>query len=217
MFFTDSLRNLKKELKTAGGDISFVKEWQKGYDKVKKQGAVLQSQYTKTKSELERVLEFLQVMEGVLIAQNAAMNLAELKNKLSKYKKDLRKYQNNFDCEFLIGKEDKEFHLIYETILSLCEKGIGNQGELLILQSEVENLMAITKEALEKEWPDFRELAYFYLGHTDAEIFELPHADKLQMVQRLYIDEFYNPMKQVVETALGTERARQIMEVDLWI
>ena len=104
-------------------------------------------------------------------------------------------------------------------MVALCVPGVPGSGkrERLILQSEVENLMAITKEALGKEWPEFRELAYFYLNHTDRELLELPHADKVCFVKKLYAEEFYNPMKQVVETALGTERARSVMEVELWI
>ena len=52
MFFDDSLKGLKKELKAAGADTAFVKSWQKSYDKVRKQSANLESQYTKEKSNL---------------------------------------------------------------------------------------------------------------------------------------------------------------------
>ena len=217
MFFDDSLKGIKKELKTAGADISFVKEWQKSYDKVKKQSPIIEGQYIKSKEELETVMDILKGMEQSLIDAKDAWNLFQVKKTLSNYAKDMKKYQNSFQYEFLIGKEDKEFHLTYEAILSLCEKEGSEQKELLILHSEVENLMAITKEALEKQWPDFKEMAYFYLGHTDREIFELPHQDKVQVVRKMYKDEFYNPMKQVMEASLGEERANQIMEVELWI
>lgn len=217
MFFDDSLKGLKKELKTVGGDVSFVKEWQKSYDKVKKQSPVLEAQYIKSKAELETVMDILKGMEKSLIESKDAWDLMHVRKALSKYADEMKKYQNGFQYEFLIGKEDKEFHLSYEAILSLCAKEENEQRELLILHSEVENLMAITQEALEKQWPDFREMAYYYLGHTDCEIYELPHADKVQVVQKMYKDEFYNPMKQVVEASLGEERANQIMEVELWI
>ena len=207
MFFDDSLKGLKKELKIAGADISFVKGWQKGYDKVKKQYPVMQNQYMKAKSDLQAVMDCLEYMEQLLI---------DAKD-VSESEKVLKKYQSAFNHEFLIGKEDKEFQLTFTTILALCAKGINGKRERLILQSEVENLMAITKEALEKEWPEFRELAYFYLNHTDRELLELPHSDKVCFVKKIYAEEFYNPMKQVVETALGAERAISVMEEELWI
>lgn len=210
MFFDDSLKELKKELKATGANMSFVKNWQKIYDKVRKQTPVMEGQYTKAKSDLESVMECLKGMEQLLISDTDKTSLAN-------HAKNLKKYQNGFNCEFLIGKEDKEFHLIYDTILLLIGKEIKEKKDKLILQSEVENLMAIVKEALEKQWPDFREMAYFYLEHTDREIFELPHADKIQVVRKYYQDEFYNPMKQVIEAALGEERANRVMEVELWI
>lgn len=216
MFFDDSLKGLKKELKTAGADVSFVKGWQKNYDKVKKQYPVIESQYIKAKSDLESVMECLKKLEQLLIGAKDISDRA-WKEQLSQYAKELKRYQNGFNQEFLIGKEDQEFHLTFSTILSLCGKEIRESRERLILQSEVENLMAITKEALEKGWPEFRALAYFYIEHTDKELLELPHAEKLQLVKKLYMDEFYTPMKQVVEAALGTQRAIKIMEDELWI
>ncbi len=216
MFFDDSLKGLKKELKITGADMSFVKGWQKNYDKVKKQYPVIESQYIKAKSDLELVMECLKGMEQLLISVKDAPD-GVFKEKLSYYAKSLKKHQNAFNQEFLIGKEDQEFHLMLATILSLCGKDMKEKRERLILQSEVENLMAITKEALEKKWPDFREMAYFYLEHTDRELFELPHMDKIQFVKKRYQDEFYNPMKQVIEAALGADRAKNVMEVELWI
>jgi len=47
MFFDDSLKGLKKELKAADADLSFVKIWQKSYDKVKKQATIIGGQYAK--------------------------------------------------------------------------------------------------------------------------------------------------------------------------
>ena len=91
------------------------------------------------------------------------------------------------------------------------------QKDKLILQSEVENLLAVTKEALEKEWPTFRAMAYFYIERTDKEIIEMPHAEKVSTVQRIYEDEFVKPMIQVLEHAFGETRAKKIMEVELWI
>jgi len=216
MFFDDSLKGLKKELKAAGADVSFVKGWQKKYDKLKKQYPVLESQYIKAKTDLEAVMLCLNKLEQLLIGVKDASDFGLIKGRLSEIAKELKKYQNSFQQEFLIGKEDQEFHSTFSAILTLCGKDLKEKQDRLILQSEVENLMAITKEALEKMWPDFREMAYFYLEHTDEEILDLPHTDKIQFVKKMYQDEFYNPMKQVIEAALGNERVKHVMEVELW-
>ena len=205
--FEDSLKDLKKELKTSGADVSFVKTWQKSYDKVRKQSAVLKAEYTKAKMDLDSVYQSLKTMEQKLIAGDSD---------LSSEVKGLRQYKTSFNQEFLIGKEDKEFHLTFATILSLGERKIFAQKDMLILQSEIENLLAVTKEALEKQWPEFRAMAYFYIERTDRDIIDMPHAEKVAYVQRIYVDEFIKPMVQVLESALGDERAKSIMEVELW-
>ena len=206
--FDDSLRELKKELKAAGMDMSYVKEWQKSYDRVKKQSAVLKTQYTQAKTNLEMVYQGLKEMEQKLIAGDSDLSVEV---------KGLKQYKSSFNQEFLIGKEDKEFHLTFATILVLGEKKISTQKDMLILQSEIENLLAVTKEALEKHWPEFRAMAYFYIERTDRDILDMPHSDKVAYVQRIYEDEFLKPMTQVLQSAFGDERAKNIMEVELWI
>ena len=207
LFGEDSLKGLKKELKTTGADMSFVKGWQKVYDKVKKNSAQIEAQYTQAKQELEQVHAILKKTEAILIAREG---------KLSECERDLKKYQGHFNHEFLIGKEDKEFHLTYQTIVTLCGNGHKTQKDVLIMQSEVENILAVTEEALAKDWPDFRAMAYFYLNRTDKEIFDLPHSDKVAEVNRIYEEEFLVPMREVLCKSLGEERARQILEVEIW-
>lgn len=216
MFFDDSLKGVKKELKAAGVDISFVKNWQKTYDKVRKQRPALEGQYIQVKKELQMVYTTLKDMEKLFVSCEVGTDFADVQKKLGGFIKELKKYQKSFVLEFLIGKEDREFHLTYSAIIALGEKKIQEKSDTLIIQSEVENLMAITKEALDKEWPDFRAMTYFYLEYSDKELLELPHREKVEKVVRIYEREFYNPMLQIVENALGEERARKIMEDELW-
>lgn len=215
LFGEDSLKGLKKELKTAGADMSFVKGWQKSYDKVKKSTGQIETQYTQAKKELEQVHTLLRKMEQSLIAMKGDFTNASYKAILGECARELKKYQGHFNQEFLIGKEDKEFHLTYQTILNLAAKGCGAQKDVLILQSEVENIIAVTEEALEKTWPKFCAMAYFYLERTDREIFDLPHADKVAEVNRIYETEFLAPMQELLTKSFGEERAKQIMEVEL--
>ena len=84
------------------------------------------------------------------------------------------------------------------------------------MQSEVENILAVIEEALAKNWPDFRAMAYFYLSRTDREICDLPHLDKVEEVNGIYEKEFLSPMRSVLKRSLGEERARKILEVEIW-
>ena len=216
LFGEDSLKGLKKELKSTGADISLVKKWQKNYDKVKKNSGQIEAQYTQAKEELQQVHILLKKMEQSLIAIKADLQSSSYRGYIVECIRDLKKYQGHFNHEFLIGKEDKEFHLTYQTLLSLGTKGFPETRDVLIMQSEVENILAVTEEALEKEWPDSRAMAYFYLERTDREIYDLPHTDKVTEVNRIYENEFLAPMKEVLIKSLGEERAKQILEVEIW-
>ena len=214
MFFgEDSLKGLKKELKGAGADMRFVKGWAKVFEKVKKASVQIGQQYTQAKLELEMVHSILKKMEQTLIEMK---NNSVDTSRLNECAKELKKYQGHFNHEFLIGKEDKEFHLTYQTLLTLCAKGLKEKKDVLIVQSEVENILAVAEEALAKEWPSFRAMAYFYLDRTDRDILDLPHSDKVVEVNRIYETEFLTPMRNVLVECFGEEKANYTLEVDVW-
>ena len=54
------------------------------------------------------------------------------------------------------------------------------------------------------------------LKQIDKEIFDIPHADKVEKVMRVFENECMQPMRQIFEMCYGAEHARQIVEVDLW-
>ena len=60
-------------------------------------------------------------------------------------------------------------------------------------------------------------MAYFYIERTDRDILDMPHVEKVTYVQNIYEDEFIKPMTQILQRAFGDERAKNIMEVELWI
>ena len=208
--FDDSLKALKRDLKDSGVDMSFIRQWQKNYDKVRQQTPILENQYKIAKQELEAVLSILKDMEQQLI--RCSVN----KESLAVFSKEMKRFQGHFSQEFLIGKEDTDFQTTYVSILKLCDKDVNVKGNALILQSEIENLMAVTKEALEKEWPDFRALAFFYIDRTDGELSECPHPDKLVKVKKIYEDEFIMPFKEALVGRINAMRIKEIMEVELW-
>lgn len=207
--FDDSLKDLKKELKDAGVDMGVVRDWQKYYDKVRKQAPLMEQQYQMVKAELKMVLSTLREMEQALIAGRDDAQLQE-------YAKELKKYQGHFNQEFLISKADSDFYSTYESVLKLCDKKLRGSSDTLILQSEIENLIALAAEALEKEWPDFRAMAFYYIERSDKELFNLPHSEKVEKVCRIYENEFIKPLRDAMSGRLSEKRINQIMEVELW-
>ncbi len=214
--FEDSLKTWKKDLKAAGTDMSVIKEWQKTFDKVKRQVPQIESQYIRVKSDLETVYTLLQNMERDLVeskTKGVAFSDTQMRRKIVAFSDEMKKYQKHFNHEFLISQEDTEFHLTYKTLLQLCGE---KHDDGLILQSEVENLMAITKEALGKELPSFRALAFYYLERSDDDIYDIPHADKVEKVNRIYENEFLKPMRQILASCYGNDKANHILEAELW-
>lgn len=208
--FDDSLKGLKKEFKDAGVDMSVVRLWQKNYDKVRQQAPILEIQYKTAKQELEIVFSLIKNLEQKLIEGSAN------RENLNIFAKEMKKYLGHFNQEFLIGKEDTDFQTTYASIIKLCDKDINVKGNALILQSEIENLIAMTQEALEKEWPDFKALAFFYIQRTDKEITELPHHDKVTKVENIYKEEFVKPLENTLKDRMTDIRIREIMEEELW-
>lgn len=208
--FEDSLKSLKRELKDAGVEMGFIRQWQKNYDKVRAQEQVLSTQYSIAKQEIEQVLLLLKGMEQQLISGSVD------REKVMVFAKEMKKYQGHFNQEFLIGKADSDFQSTYISIIKQCEKDLSDKGNRLILQSEIENLMAVTKEALEKQWPDFKAMAFFYIGRSDSDISELPHADKVVKVEKIYETEFLSPLRNALTGKISPMRIKEIMEDELW-
>ena len=132
--FDDSLKALKRDLKDSGVDMSFIRQWQKNYDKVRQQTPILENQYKIAKQELEAVLSILKDMEQQLI--RCSVN----KESLAVFSKEMKRFQGHFSQEFLIGKEDTDFQTTYVSILKLCDKDVNVKGNALILQSEIRKL-----------------------------------------------------------------------------
>mgnify|MGYP000787048453 CR=1 FL=1 len=105
--------------------------------------------------------------------------------------------QNNFDHEFLVSKEDQEFHSTYDTILRLGMKALNASDQKLLLQSEIENLLALLKENLEKEEPKIEALTFYYQLGSDQELAQLPPAEKLEKITYFYEHEFRQPILQL--------------------
>ena len=113
----------------------------------------------------------------------------------------MKKRKNTYIHEFLVSKEDKDFHLTYETMIKLIDQFDGSGDHAIILQSETENLLAMIKEDLEKEIPDMLALTYFYIVGSDRELVDLPPKERLEKIKRVYEMEFIRPMERQLTIA----------------
>uniref|UniRef100_UPI004056DEB2 hypothetical protein n=1 Tax=Agathobacter sp. TaxID=2021311 RepID=UPI004056DEB2 len=240
MFFgsKDVLKPLRRELKLAGADMSAVKSWQKMYEKIKKEKPQIESHYFHVKEDLEELDSVLKELEADLTSGKEQGSfvwrnpMQVLGKKLKSRGMQLEDYENSFVHDLLIGEQDEEFHLTYTTLLRLCTQQIA-ENDILLLLSEVENLIALTEEALKKECPDFRALAFFDIRRSYKELLELPHFEKLNRISELYEKEFLSPMRSILLEAFKNanekmpilqenkhlnpeERAEYILEVKIW-
>ena len=192
----EEIRQLKKALQAAGCDMAVVKKWQRQLEWTRKQRPSVYAAYMEARSALVHADTYLKQVQQLLTGKEAWTK--ERFRELSGIRKELKKLENVFDHEFLVSRDDKEFHLTYQSILKQMDKFDGTDDMRIFLLSEVENILALIREDLEKERPDAAVLAFFYLGHTDAELTALPPVGRLVHISSVYEKEFLQPILEEV-------------------
>lgn len=201
----DFVENVKSALAAVDCDMGAFRSWQKMYDKLKKKKSEQEDRYRRCREQTKRVQEDAQLMEHMLTTAQSVDG-----KEFGRLLKDLRQMQNSFDHEFLVSKEDQEFHSTYDTILRLGTKALNAPDQKLLLQSEIENLLALLKENLEKEEPEIAALTFYYQLGSDQELAQLPPAEKLEKITYFYEHEFRQPILQLLEN--GISRAGQLKD-----
>lgn len=197
MFGKYDLRELKEALDVCSCDMNCFRHWQRQYERLMKQLPYVREQYENALYTAQEVYVTVQELEQIIV-KRPDREKWEFQGLI----KSLKKVQNTFDHEFMISREDKEFHSTYESILRLGVKALGDEQRRLILQSEIENLLAILEENLEKEEPRFEALCFFYQEHEVAELAELTPAGRMERIEELYQSEFVQPMVQLLADAM---------------
>ncbi len=200
MFGEDSeIRQLKKRLSLAGCDMDVVKNWQRQLERMHKQYYAQYERFNSARDHLAEADSSMKRLERMLIGREEWSK--ESGRELSDIRKDLKKMKDSYIHEFVVSREDKDFHLTYETILKLSDKYDGSLEKRIIFQSEVENILAMIWEDLEKEKPDMLALTYFYLAGSDTELMELPPKGRLEKIQSVYELNFVRPMQRQLDLA----------------
>lgn len=212
MFGRDDLKDVRDALKQADCDKAEFKLWQKKYEKLAKQMPSVRGQYENARAAVVRVEAIVQdLVERIVQKQISDRSDKRI---FADGLKELKKMQNSVDHEFLISRDDKEFHSTYDSILRLGIGALEPSDQRLILQSEMENLLDLLREHMDKEQPSFLELAFFYQEHSDRELVNLPHSKRIQKIQDIYRNDFLRPIENLMLEAMPPEQARQ-MEAEI--
>lgn len=185
-------REFRKKLQSAGADMDIVKNWFRKLEKTKKSSVHVVGRYQGALDAARRVQEILFQLEELIRLRDFT---SENKKELSSWLKELKKLGGTFDHPFVVAADDSEYHLIYEAVLKQGNSYTGADAQKLLLQSEVENLLDLTKEILERGHPDLFALCYFYLDRKDKELAELPPKERVVKVERVYQKEFLEEME----------------------
>ncbi len=200
------IKELKTALQTLGIDTTVLRNWQKLCAKTKKQLPAVTERYQSACNALIEVNTYMSRLEQLMVA-GVDWSRNEQKE-IQSILKQLKKLENSFHHEFLVSKEDKEFHLIYSTVIKLGIKICNRKEDRLLLKSEIENILALIHEDLEKEKPNLLILSFFYLQHSDSELVNLPPMERVKKISQVYEDVFIRPLCNMLEMAM--EKANQL-------
>lgn len=174
-------------------DMEAFRRWQKQYDRLIKKRKETEEQYLCCRRRTLLVQQDAGQMERMLTDGSIVDAKA-----FGRLLKELKQMRGKFDHEFLVSSEDQEFHSTYDTILRLGVRALASQDEKLLLQSEIENLLDLLKENLEKEQPPFAALAFYEQMGNTKQLEEVSPAERLSRIQTVYETEFCEPIMQIL-------------------
>lgn len=212
MFGKDDLKELREALAVCGCDMNAFKSWQRQYEKLMKQMPSVRGQYESALCAAQEAYETAQELERMLVEAKTVYDGSpdqETVKEFTAMLKSLKKMQGSYAHEFVISRDDREFHSTYESIVKLGAKALEQPQQRLILQSEIENLLALLKENLEREKPVLHALCFFYQEHSDMELQDLSPTARLERIGQVYRTEFTDPISKMLLECIAQADSRQ--------
>ena len=105
-----------------------------------------------------------------------------------------------------MSRENQEYWLTYQTILELGAK----ECDKIIFQSEVENLVALNQEILDRPTPNFYYLGFYETNRSTEDLSDLPYEEKMRKIGSLYEVDFIHPIQK--QLVLAIQYADSLLE-----
>ena len=194
-------KRLKRALETTGANPQVIKPWLKKYNQIRRAAAPTEAHYQRVKKAVEQVREEAEQLEQQLI--HGTITGAEERKAREIILAHFKGCEAQLDYEFLVGTEDRDFHLTLQAIVTLGQGFPENGADPLLLQSEVENLLAMAAERLSREQPEPLLLACFYLDHKDRELEGMSASSQILYLEECFRREFAEPVMEEMKKALA--------------
>ena len=178
-------------------DMEAFKTWQKRYEKLKKNRREKSNRYYHCWAITCLIQRDAGRMEQILTGDTID------RREFARILKEMKQMRGKFDDEFLVSSKDQEFHSTYDTILRLGVRALEPEDQRILLQSEIENLLELLKENLEKEKPSFEALAFYEQEKGQTNLEELALTEKLSHIQSVYESEFCEPIMQMLTEGIA--------------
>lgn len=202
----NEIKQLKKEMISAGCDKGRVTGQLKEFQEVMELGYALQSDYESARTHLHSAMEGI----GRILEQMRERPAEEVRAYLLELQSDLNLVYH--DCS--IRKDDTDFQSTMECFIRMVreyENGMETMSEIM-LRSELENIRGVLEDAAGFHAPDFFALAYFY-NHEDREILkDKENEQRNQFLQEYLKERFMNDFIAEMKIAGAEQKVGELIQ-----
>jgi len=175
-------KELRRGLLEAGLDKKWTDAFLEELSECLEEACLLKESYSMAR---KHIISCFEMIEGIL-PDMRSMGVSVCRAQLQKILAELPQVYH----ECLIRRDDLDF----ESTMNYMKKAVPvyNGEERLMMQSELENLLAVFSDA--KEWaaPDFVELAYFVRNEKRELLADIENSQRNAYIKRVYNEKFWN-------------------------
>lgn len=205
------LKRLTKGLKKAGADRNQVRSWLKDAKQLTKKKPKYAQEYVEALGAQRRVERSAKDLEKVLILAGEEKLDATQKTRWENAVADLVACNREWIHPFLVAEDDREYQMVYEAVLRMGITAQSEKKERVLLQSEVENLLAMTGEILEHKMPDITAYCYFCMKHENKELLDLSPAERRKKITSIFETEYITEIQTMINQVLSGEQRQEAL------